>query len=536
MGNKRTIAIAGFMLVATALTTGCANWQTVDRTTQMEEGTDTAVHLDAQQRLVVFTRGDKKIKYCAEPSPDAISAYAASLGLSFSDPTQTEASLVNSLQSATAGIGLRTQSITLMRDALYRMCEASNNGHLDELQVALFLRRSQYLTAVVLAIEQLTGTVLANQIPLTPNVLASANLLLNQQHLDQAKDKVQELQKEVTAAENGLNGLKEITDTGQADGETTKIAKDNLEDAKERLKEAMEVRDAIRVSRDATLAHTVAPPNTEQYSIPVERNQLNAETAMVVSTAVEKMVLEVLEKNDTIDACLAYRIGRQNKKTDTEETTSEIKDLCNEVLLSGFGGLERARQDAEKARDKAAQTSNEAAQTRQDAEKARQDAEKARQDAEKARDKAAQTSNEAAQTRQDAEKARQDAEKARQDAEKARDDAEKYRQDADKARQDADKARQDAEKARQDAEKARQDAEKARQDAEKARQDAEKARDKAPQTSNEAAQTRQDVEKDRDEVEKLPKQLDVTEEAGPPSNEDDLPIEKEQPANSDGND
>ena len=129
MRSKQTIAIAGSMLVALTLV-GCATLQTVGRTTDIKDGI--AIHLDAQQRLVL-ARADK---YCAEPSPDALSAYVGSLGLGVSSPGQGAASLVKSLQSATGSIGLRTQSITLMRDALYRMCEASNNGHLNELEVA----------------------------------------------------------------------------------------------------------------------------------------------------------------------------------------------------------------------------------------------------------------------------------------------------------------------------------------------------------------------------------------------------------------
>ena len=186
MKIKRTLAIAASMLLATTLT-GCANLFTVDRTTKFEDGT--AIHLDAQQRLVLFTekeftrekdtdkdkqkntdeqeKTDKekyytKYTYCAEPNPDAMSSYAASLGLSALDPSESDVSLVQELQSATGNIGLRTQSVTLMRDALYRICEAYNNGGLDKKEVNKLFRRSQNLTAVVLAIEQLTGAVKPN--------------------------------------------------------------------------------------------------------------------------------------------------------------------------------------------------------------------------------------------------------------------------------------------------------------------------------------------------------------------------------------
>src|SRR5262249_28678488 len=77
-------------------------------------------------------------------------------------------------QSDIASIGLRTQAITLMRDALYRLCEASANGDVSDISVTQLLGRSQDLTAVVVAVEQLTGATAANQVLLTGTTSANA--------------------------------------------------------------------------------------------------------------------------------------------------------------------------------------------------------------------------------------------------------------------------------------------------------------------------------------------------------------------------
>ena len=196
--------IATVLAVAFALS-GCANMLTVGRTTLLPSGTnktvdsegksnlDTssggiAVHLDAQQRAIIHTGA----RYCAEPSPDALAAYAASLGLGASVPGTGSGSASNALSSAAANIGLRTQSIQLMRDSLYRLCEASNNGRINESDMAMLLRRSQDLTAVVVAVEQLTGAVVAQQAAVTTNAQASASasLVANQQLLGEMEDKV----------------------------------------------------------------------------------------------------------------------------------------------------------------------------------------------------------------------------------------------------------------------------------------------------------------------------------------------------------
>ena len=172
------LASLGSLLVLALLSTGCAasaNRFHVDKSTPLNQSTPAgvAIHLDAQQRLVLSTA----MGYCAEPSPDALSAYASSLGVSFRTSDADAVTLANTLQSLTGSIGLRTQSITLMRDALYRVCEASNNRRLSSWEVAAFLRQSQDLTAVILAIEQLTDVVKADQIILAPNLAASASTL-----------------------------------------------------------------------------------------------------------------------------------------------------------------------------------------------------------------------------------------------------------------------------------------------------------------------------------------------------------------------
>lgn len=97
---------------------------------------------------------------CAMPSPDAMAAAAASG--SFSGEAQgASAGGALSIGESTTSIGLRTQSIQLLRDALYRMCEANANGGLDQIEYGIMMRRFQTNMIAILAIEQLTGAVVA---------------------------------------------------------------------------------------------------------------------------------------------------------------------------------------------------------------------------------------------------------------------------------------------------------------------------------------------------------------------------------------
>ena len=91
---------------------GCSKLTSIDRATTTS--VNKAIHLDAKQR-VVMSKDQGKI-LCAEPSPDALSAFASCLSGSASATGQGAASLAFALSEGAGSIGLRTQTITLLRD------------------------------------------------------------------------------------------------------------------------------------------------------------------------------------------------------------------------------------------------------------------------------------------------------------------------------------------------------------------------------------------------------------------------------------
>ena len=149
----------------------CGNLNSIHRTLDTASGTGALI--DAKQRaIIVSQRSDevtsneqtsqreKRYIACAEPSPDAMSAYAAEfsaeLAKSSADGGNRSAAIKGALQEAAAFIGMRTPSIQLLRDAMYRTCEAYANGGIDKGQYELAMRRYQRYTVAMMAIEQLT--------------------------------------------------------------------------------------------------------------------------------------------------------------------------------------------------------------------------------------------------------------------------------------------------------------------------------------------------------------------------------------------
>lgn len=270
------------------------------------------------------------------------------MGLGGSAPSQGAVSLAQAIQGSAGSIGLRTQSITLMRDALYRVCEAYANGGIGTPQIMTLLAKSQDVTAVILAVEQLTGAVAANQVILTGTASAGASgsLLANQESLDAAR-KIEEqkakdleaakaardeLKTQATEAQTAVDVAQAAYDTAIAPGSTAteeervtlkseldqKIktrddlnaklaaAEENVTTTEDRLAEAKETRETIENTRKAALTNAVANTTTAgQFSPVVQRNQLSAGATKAISMAVEKIVSTVLNKDYTLDTCVA---------------------------------------------------------------------------------------------------------------------------------------------------------------------------------------------------------------------------------------
>ena len=167
-------------IATAALTlTGCANINTQSREFVGHQAS--AKTVDASQRAVfsvnkTFMKDGKLTKswtaFCAEPSPDALVAYATSFGVSATVAGKALDVAANQVQAA-ASIGLRTQTIQLLRDGMYRLCESYASGSIDDDDMAMLQRRYQNMMIGLLAIEQITGPVIARQASLSTSSAAA---------------------------------------------------------------------------------------------------------------------------------------------------------------------------------------------------------------------------------------------------------------------------------------------------------------------------------------------------------------------------
>ena len=369
------------LVVTVAMLAGCANLNTISRSTSLPKSganSGKAVHLDIQQRLLLVNEFGQ---FCSEPSPDALAAYAAALGIGGSNPSGGPASAAGGGQSSAASVGLRTQSITLMRDALFRMCESYANGAVGTAQVAALLSRSQDLTAVILAVEQLTGATAANQAALTSSTTAdsSATLyagseLLNaaikneeraRKALEQAVEQLSSAKSDRDGADKALKEAQTKRDNlpatvseqrkGEAEGEirfrqaerdraqrTIEAAQARVEIRQKAFDNAQRTRETIAAKQDQAFASaSVSTDSDAQFSTPTQRVQLNKAATEAIASSVESMVTEVLRKDYTIESCMAiittsprdYSNWPNERKKQFENTRGFCKDLVNATVL-----------------------------------------------------------------------------------------------------------------------------------------------------------------------------------------------------------
>jgi hypothetical protein len=191
---KALIAVIGLILLA-----GCnANWNSIYRTHDFNINRDEekipqkSVFIDIHQRAIIS--GNYTI--CAEPSPDAMQAYAAELAASGALDEKAKAELAAAVQTTAAYIGVRSKNIQLFRDGYYRLCEARLNDTLDDAQYNFFLSRLQRYSVALAAIEEL------NRSNITPAVILSTSGEASIAGLGAKEKELTEIKKELTIAKD----------------------------------------------------------------------------------------------------------------------------------------------------------------------------------------------------------------------------------------------------------------------------------------------------------------------------------------------
>lgn len=346
--QKITLAI--FILILT----GCANLNSVHHDLNVANGN--GVLIDIKQRAIISTtiteqKGDIKTtatRVCAEPSPDSLSAYAAELAGKASNGT-TSVGLTSSFQEGASFVGLRTQSIQLLRDSAYRLCESYLSGAIDAEQYAWLQRRFQRNMVVLLAVEQLTGTVRAPNVTITTQGQAEAAQSLEtiRNERNKINNKIKGLESEnndLTAQNKSLDKEKDKDTIAK---NTTKIASNNEEITS--LKDDRDSLDKAISNSRSLLTSGSTSATVSNVGLP---QQPGMERIAAVSESVTKMVGMVMDENDAPFLCFSYF-----SHTNESNRNTNLDNYC-ETHLNGSIKLQEAQSQTAAPAQAASQNEN----------------------------------------------------------------------------------------------------------------------------------------------------------------------------------
>jgi len=325
---------------------GCARFNSIQRNVDL---TTTSITIDAEQRVVISapdptrTIGNHYARIvCAEPSPDVLKVRGSNFSALLDKAGKQDIELALSAAEAGQNIGLRTQSIQLLRDAMYRTCEGAAAGMIEKKEFEEIQERFQKLTAVLLATEQLTGAVqprLAPVLAVGGSSSTGQGIQAAQTELDNAKaaqadqqKKATDQQQVVATKQTAYDGVKDGTDEAAKIKAKNELdsAQNDLKSLTDRLGELQDNTAAAQQKRDAARGLTV---NTQGTAILVQNTDpprtIDKDTAQVIATAVSDMVTKVFDQDSASQRCLRYYIesGRERveKETLLKDTAQDLK-------------------------------------------------------------------------------------------------------------------------------------------------------------------------------------------------------------------
>lgn len=339
-GMALAIAFCGTM-------TGCANLNAVHHVTGLDDNffhKNKMVAMDAKQRVVISSSADNgMLRYCAEPSPDAFSVFSASLDASANYKDNVSAGLKQAMAESGTSLTVRTQSIQLMRDAMYRLCEARMNGALSDADYVDMQSRYQKSMTVLMAIESLAGAVFPPPAILNSqaaqggaDIPALVNALKTVQ--DQKSDKKAALEKTEAALKTASDGKADADKACKADPKSEDCGKkagfqasvDKETANRDSLKADIAKLDAAeKATSDAIAAggsgHSATAGGSSTMTVSYQPP--SKETVMVLASTVQQMVDHVFQV-DADKMC----VDVIRKKAATDSARNEISKITLQDL------------------------------------------------------------------------------------------------------------------------------------------------------------------------------------------------------------
>ena len=322
------------------------------------------VLIDAKQRAVISTPNKVPSSHrtafvCAEPSPDALSAISASFagGVGLVRPDKEERiALSNAVQEAVRQLGTRNATIQLLRDGLYRQCEAHMNGLINKQAYDRIANKYINAMVVLLAVEQITTptTILREEVVgpdggITTEVNLSVPRIRREKETEQESSETPKSPTETEAPkvdpkEEGTEAPTTDTTRAESPGEPSgnQVAANASEQSDQDDDTSEPPSNAEQRERAGSTANATNDSLGESYASakagsPVVNVQLPQVAGSGVSDSVASAVQEMTHtflRKDTVDFCL-YTLPRLAEGRSSNGGVA----VRSKTLIEGFVGV-----------------------------------------------------------------------------------------------------------------------------------------------------------------------------------------------------
>jgi hypothetical protein len=335
-----------FGVLACLVLSGCANLFAVNYTRDL---TKQSAVMDSDQRVIIRGGSSGKSIICAEPSPDTMSVISISGSgrLSPGERAAYEAALSASETGAT--IGLRTPSTQLMRDGMYRLCEAYMNDTLSPIGFADNMRQYQRMMIALLAVEQLTGSVRAPAVTIRGGSATSSQSGVSLAAVERVEAQTLDLRNQAVILDQQIAGKKAELEAIKDKPDQAEKAKglqaeiDALGTRKKALEETIKSKETTLAELRKALANSLQAASVGGGSADIEPikadTRPDAASVAAVSGAVERIVTGAMNRDRFVGVCFDFMMREDARaqpaahaKSATEYIQQASQDLRNAAL------------------------------------------------------------------------------------------------------------------------------------------------------------------------------------------------------------
>tara|TARA_R110002049_G_scaffold210615_1_gene381691 strand:+ start:4374 stop:6515 length:2142 start_codon:yes stop_codon:yes gene_type:complete len=355
---QQSILLKVGLAIALVTLGGCTVSQnSIFRSFDLDDGKSLAT--DASQRVIINTKTHPTSRpgrvnperiVCAEPSPDVASIVANTFGANFNILQKGNASISSGQSTALAQLAERTITVQLLRDQMYRACEAYANGAISGTEYSLLMSRNNDAMVTLMLGESaarmvgrqlatLTGEAGSNASASMPQISEMVEDLAGKQdEADKANKDLETAEEKKEAADENVQSM----DEEKAD-EAKDNAEDNADDAaadkdekQEKADDANEeVKKATKSLIEATSANTVSA-GASSGGFPGGVPVINAD-AVNLAEHLSRMQKEYLDQGaheHMVSACIV-ELGNTSRPIIPDEAIKPVEEKHSDGSSSG---------------------------------------------------------------------------------------------------------------------------------------------------------------------------------------------------------